>query len=68
MIKLIVKTAGILKKQDVENFDIYAVESSGFTVEVKEGKVEKIKVPVKKGLAIRAVVNGKLGFAYTTCV
>ncbi len=68
MIKLIEKTAGILKKQDVENFDIYAVESSGFTVEVKKGKVEKIKVPVKKGLSIRAVVNGKLGFAYTTDV
>ena len=32
MIKLIEKTAGILKKQDVENFDIYAVDSSGFTV------------------------------------
>ena len=68
MLKLIEKTAGILKKQDVENFDIYAVESSGFTVEVKEGKVEKIKVPVKKGLAIRTVVNGKLGFVYTTDV
>jgi len=68
MLRLIEKTAGILKKQDVENFDIYAVESSGFTVEVKEGKVEKIKVPVKEGLAIRTVVNGKLGFAYTTDV
>ncbi|ADY73573.1 peptidase U62 modulator of DNA gyrase [Desulfurobacterium thermolithotrophum DSM 11699] len=68
MKKLIEKTVGILKKQDIENFDIYAVESSGFTVEVKNKEIERIKVPVKKGLAIRVVVNGKLGFAYTTDV
>jgi len=66
MIKLVEKAAWILKKQNVDNFDIYAVESWGFSVEVKNGEIEKIKVPGKRGISIRAVVDGKLGFAYTT--
>jgi len=68
MFKLIEKTAGILKKQNVENFDIYGVESSGFSVEVKKEKVEKVKTSIKKGIAIRVVIDGRLGFAYTTDV
>jgi len=66
MVELIEKAAGILKKQDVDSFDIYAVESWGSSVEVKNGEVERIKIPVKGGIAIRAVVDGRLGFAYTT--
>ncbi len=68
MQKLIEKAASILKKQNVEDFDIYGLESKGLSVEVKEGKVEKIRSSDKKGLALRVVVDGKLGFSYTSDV
>ncbi|SMP01820.1 PmbA protein [Desulfurobacterium pacificum] len=68
MEKLIERAASILKKQSIENFDIYGVESKGFSVEVKSGKVEKIKSSNKKGLAFRVVVDGRLGFSYTSDV
>ncbi len=68
MQKLIEKAASILKKQNVEDFDIYGLESKGLSVEVKEGKVEKIRSSDKKGLAFRVVVDGRLGFSYTSDV
>ncbi len=55
----------LLNKQDISKFDIFYVNSHGFNVDVKDGKVEKLKVPLKKGIAIRIIVDGKLGFAYT---
>ncbi|WP_297445776.1 TldD/PmbA family protein [Desulfurobacterium sp.] len=59
------RVISILKKQDIGKFDIYAVSTEGYSVEVKDGTVEKIKVPVKKGVAIRVIVDDRLGFAYT---
>ncbi|ADU96739.1 TldD/PmbA family protein [Thermovibrio ammonificans] len=68
MVKLIEKAANLLRKQSVELFDIFLVESRGTAVEVKKGSVEKIRRSQKVGLAIRAVVEGRLGFAYTNDV
>jgi len=60
------KTINMVKKLDIKNFDIYFLNSTGFEVEAKSGKAEKIKVPQNKGMAIRVIIDGKLGFAYTT--
>ncbi|MEO2082849.1 MAG: TldD/PmbA family protein [Desulfurobacteriaceae bacterium] len=68
MLKLIETSAELLKKQGIDSFDIYGIDSAGFSVEVKEGRVERIKVPQRKGLAIRVVVEDKLGFSYTNDV
>jgi len=65
MLKEIEKVVNLLKKQNIEKFDIFATVSHGFSVEVKDRKVEKIKVPLKRGVAIRVIIDGKLGFAYT---
>ena len=68
MEKLIEKSLAMLKKQSLDNFDVYGVSSIGITVEVKDSKVDKIKNFIKEGIAFRVVVNGRLGFAYTTDV
>ncbi len=68
MIKIIERTANYLKKLGVENYDIYAVKGEGTSIEVKEGEVDRIKASQTKGVAIRVVVDGKLGFAYTNDV
>jgi PmbA protein len=65
MIKAVEFTANLLKKQDAENFDVFAVESRGITVEVKGGTVEKLRKRQSCGLAIRVVKDSRLGFAYT---
>ncbi len=68
MLKLVERAVGILRKQNLEDFDVYGMESFGFTVEVKEGGVDRIKTSRKEGIAVRVVLDGKLGFAYTTDV
>jgi len=68
MFKIVERTANYLKKLGVENYDIYAVEGKGTGIEVKEGKVDRIKTSQTKGVAIRVVIEGKLGFAYTNDV
>ncbi len=65
MVELIEKASSILKKLGVEKYDIYALLGEGTTVEVKDGAVEKLKSSQRKGVAIRVVIDGKLGFAYT---
>ena len=65
MVELIEKASSILKKLGVENFDVFAVEGEGTSIEVKEGQVEKIKSSQKRGIAVRVVIDGRLGFAYT---
>ena len=68
MFKIIERTASYLKKLGVENYDIYAVEGEGTSVEVKEREVDRIKTSQTKGVAVRVVVEGRLGFAYTNDV
>ncbi|WP_457680506.1 TldD/PmbA family protein [Thermovibrio sp.] len=65
MTELVEKGASILKKMGVEKYDIYAVEGEGFTVEVKGGAPEKVKSSQQKGIAVRIIIDGRLGFAYT---
>ena len=68
MFKIVERTANYLKKLGVEDYDIYATEGKGTGVEVKEGEVDRIKASQTKGVAIRVVVDGRLGFAYTNDV
>jgi len=65
MVELIEKAASILKKLGVDGYDIFALTGEGTSVEVKEGQVEKIKSSGRKGIAVRVITEGRLGFAYT---
>jgi len=65
MVELIEKAASILKKLGVDGYDVFALIGEGTSVEVKEGQVEKIKSSERKGVAIRVITEGRLGFAYT---
>ncbi len=60
------KVAHLIEKQNIKEFDIYLLSSKGFEVDAKSGKVEKIRIPQTRGMAIRVITDGKLGFAYTT--
>jgi len=65
MVELIEKAANILKKLGVDGYDIFALLGEGSSIEVKDGEVEKIKSSQRKGIAIRVITEGRLGFAYT---
>ncbi len=60
------RTVSMITKQNIEKFDIYCVRSTGFSVDVKSGEVERLKVTSSEGIAIRVIIDGKLGFAYTS--
>ena len=68
MIETVERAANILKKMGAESYDVYAVSSEGTTVEAKDGKVEKIRLSAPRGMAIRVLIDGRLGFSYTNDV
>jgi len=68
MLKVVEKAAKLIEKLGVENYDIYGVEGRGSSVEVKGGEVDRIKVSTVSGIAVRVVIDGRLGFAYTNDV
>ncbi len=66
MFSVIDRTYQLLKNQEVDGFDIYCVKKTGFSVDVKDGKIEKTRTSNICGVAIRVLVSGRLGFSYTT--
>ncbi len=66
MQELIERVHGNLKKSSVSKFDIYILESQGTEIRVKGADVEKVTASKSVGLAVRVVMDGRLGFAYTT--
>ena len=68
MVEVVEKVADLIKNLEVESYDVYVLERVSTSVEVKEGKVDRVKVSRGQGLAVRLVSDGRLGFAYTNSV
>ncbi|MDL1970129.1 MAG: TldD/PmbA family protein [Candidatus Desulfofervidaceae bacterium] len=50
----------------IENFEIYAIRTKSTIIQVKNGKVEFLNIAESKGLSLRIITEGRLGFSYTT--
>jgi len=50
----------------IKNYEIYAIRAKHTIVQVKDGKVEFLTRAESKGLSLRVLAEGHLGFAYTT--
>ncbi len=46
--------------------EAYLSNNREFSAEIRDGQVETIKVALDRGLGLRVVQNGKVGFAYTS--
>jgi PmbA protein len=68
MVEAVEKAANLIGNLEVDGYDVYFVEKENTNIEVREGKVERIRTSKVKGLAVRLVSEGKLGFAYTNDV
>lgn len=50
----------------IKNYEIFAIRSKNITIQVKDGKVEFLNRAESKGLSLRVIDEGRLGFSYTT--
>ena len=55
-----------LKKQGADACDVYVVTSSGFTTNVRLGKVEKLQQSISKGLGLRVLKDNAQALTFTT--
>ena len=55
-----------LSQRGLDAFEVYATSSSGFTVEVKDGKVDVFSKHENAGLSVRVLKEQQPGFAYST--
>jgi PmbA protein len=66
MDEIIERVLDILKKKQVDGYEIYIDQSSLFEVEAKDGEVETLQVSHPRGMAIRILNRQRMGFSYTT--
>jgi PmbA protein len=55
-----------LKKQGVDQSDVYIVGGSEFSTDIRLGKIEKLEQSISKGLGLRIIKNGATALTYTT--
>lgn len=60
--KNVVKKAGI----DGVEAEAYVVSGTQTNVQVRQGEVEKLSYAGSKGLGVRVLIDGKMGYAYTS--
>src|SRR6056297_91957 len=60
--KLVFKNA---KKMDIENFELYHINSHEFECAINKGEIQSYKDAENGGASFKAVKNGKAGYSYT---
>ena len=53
------------KEKGLEEYEIFYSKDENFSINVYEGDIDKYSVSSSMGLGFRALVNGKMGYAYT---
>jgi PmbA protein len=56
----------VLRKRPIDGYEIYLEQSSHFSVESKEGRVDSFEVSHSWGMAFRILNHQRIGFSYTT--
>ncbi len=64
--EIIVHLLNILKRKPIDGYEIFVDQSSHFTVESKEGKVDTLETSHSEGMAIRILNHQRMGFSYMT--
>jgi len=64
--KVIDQALTILRKKPVDGYEIFLDQSSHFSVESKEGKVDTLEASHSGGMAFRILNHQRIGFSYTT--
>lgn len=59
------RAAEYLAREGVESYDVFRLRTEELAIEVKEGETEAATRAVEEGLALRAVIEGRLGSAFT---
>lgn len=59
---------GEIRKRDIDTADIIAKRSREDSVTVRQGQVEMVRRQISRGIGIRVIINGRLGFAHTSDV
>lgn len=52
--------------RDSDLAEVYMKSSRGISAEAKNGNVEALEVSEERGISLKVIRNGKLGFSYTT--
>jgi PmbA protein len=60
------RALSILRKKNIDGYEIYLHQSSHFDVESKEGKIETLQTSQYLGMAFRILHHRRMGFSYTT--
>lgn len=55
-----------LKKQGVDQSDVYITAGSEFSTDIRLGKIEKLEQSISKGLGLRIIKNGATALTFTT--
>lgn len=55
-----------LSHRALDGYEVYALSSSGLTVEIKNGAVDVFARRESAGLSVRVLSRGRLGFAFST--
>ncbi len=50
----------------VDNYEMFFSSESGLGVEVKDGKVDALKVRASRGIGLRVISKGRLGFGFSS--
>ncbi len=60
------RLAGLAKKAGASDAEAYAERSRESSVKVRDGEVEELQQATSKGVGLRVIKSGRLGFAYGT--
>ena len=55
-----------LKKQGVDQSDVFVTTGSEFSTDIRLGKIEKLEQSISKGLGLRIIKNGATALTFTT--
>ncbi len=55
-----------IEKRGIKNYEIYAINVKRTIIDVKDKEVELLNVAENRGISLRIICEGRLGFAYIT--
>ncbi len=66
MKKIVEFCQDVLSKKGIKEYEIYGLNAKNTVTQVKQDKTDFVQVGCYKGLSLRVLKEGKLGFSYTT--
>ncbi|MGM0364910.1 MAG: TldD/PmbA family protein [Actinomycetota bacterium] len=64
--KVIKKTAGKISRSQADEYEIFGISSTETEIEVYEGEIESLSLSDSRGIGIRVIKEGAVGYAFTS--